>query len=263
MPWVLLFLWSSSLIASPTAPQQTATQTAPAPQRDPQAVAIVQHGVNAMGGAAPSDSTATGTINLVAGSQNENGTITILTKWTAETSEQINLPSGQRVVTYSNGQAAETTPSGSSTVVMQLAVTDQCAVFPLPLLIAALNNPDSSFQSVGQDTVNGAAAQHVQVWNSFASRPRLAALAPFSLLDIWFDASSGLPLKIAYTRRAAGGAAVPAFPVEVSFSNYTKFGGVSYPLQIQKSFNGTPWQTIIIQSVVFNTGLTDAQFQVQ
>jgi hypothetical protein len=34
-------------------------------------------------------------------------------------------------------------------------------------------------------------------------------------------------------------------------------------LEIQKSHNGTHWQTITIQSVSFNTGVTDAQFQVE
>jgi hypothetical protein len=87
-------------------------------------------------------------------------------------------------------------------------------------------------------------------------------LASFSTTDFWLDPSSGLPLKIAYSRRAGGGA-VPAIPVAVSFSNYTNVNGVLYPFQINKSFNGTPWQTITIQSVSFNTGLTAAQFQVE
>jgi hypothetical protein len=38
---------------------------------------------------------------------------------------------------------------------------------------------------------------------------------------------------------------------------------VLYPFQINKSYNGTPWEAITIQSVSFNTGLTTAQFQVE
>ncbi len=230
--------------------------------RDPQAVALVQLAATAMGGAAPSDSTATGTITVVAGSLTENGQITILTRGTNQTAEQISLPSGQRAVIYSNFEAKETTPSASGAVVTELAVTDQCPAFPLPLLLAALNNSDEAFQYVGQETLNGAAVQHVRVWNTFASNPHLQKLASFSTQDIWFDASSNLPVKLAYTRQAGSGA-VPAIPVEVLFSNYTNVNGVLYPFQIQKSYNGTPWQTITIQSVVFNTGLTDAQFQVE
>jgi hypothetical protein len=69
-------------------------------------------------------------------------------------------------------------------------------------------------------------------------------------------------MKISYSRRA-GGQGVPSFPVEVSFSNYIRVNGVLYPFQINKSFNGTPWETITIQSVAFNTGLTAAQFPVE
>jgi len=243
-------------------PGQATVQTAAQPQRDPQAVAIVQQAVKVMGGTAPTDSTAMGAVNLVAGSQSETGTITILTKGSAETSEQINLPSGQRVVVYSNGLASEITPTSSGQVIMELALADQCADFPLPLLLAALGNSDESFQYIGQESLNGAGVQHVRMSNSFASRPRLARLTLFSAVDVWFDPGSGLLVKLANMRRPGGGS-VPGAPVELRYSNYANFGGVLYPMQIQKSYNGTPWQTISIQSVVLDSGLTDAPFQVQ
>jgi len=255
--WALLLV---PLLLSLTVSGQTPGTTSV--QRDPQAVAAVQQAVKAMGGTAPSDSTATGAITRVAGSLTESGTITILTRGTTQTAEQINVPSGQTTAVYSNGQAAETTPSNSGAVVMELAVTDQTPDFPLPWLVAALNNSDESLQYIGQETLNGTAALHVRATNTFTSQPRLQKLAPLSVQDAWFDASSGLPLKIAYTRQAGGGAA-PRIPVALFFSNWTNVSGVIYPFQIQKSYNGTPWQTISIQSVVFNTGLTAAQFQVE
>jgi len=251
-----------SLAISSAAAPQTPQPAQTTPARDSQAVAILGQAVRAMGSSAPSDSTATGTITRVAGSLTENGTITILTRGTSQTAEQISVPSGQTAVIYSNGQAMETTPSGSSTAVMELAVTDQCPDFPLPWLVAALNNSDESLQYIGQETLNGAAALHVQATNTFASQPKLQKLAAFSVQDVWFDAASGLPVKLAYTRQAGGGA-VPRIPVQVSFSNYSNVGGVLYPMQVQKSYNGTPSQTITIQSVSFNTGLTDAQFPVE
>jgi hypothetical protein len=85
------FSWlvSTLLFVSPSPPQQAS----PAPTSDPQAVAAIQQAAIAMGGSAPSDSTATGTITTVAGSPTENGTITILTRGTDQTSEQIQTPS--------------------------------------------------------------------------------------------------------------------------------------------------------------------------
>jgi hypothetical protein len=246
---------------SPSQAQQSAT-VAQTTQRDAQALVLIQKSVTAFGTSVPLDSTATGTVTVVEGSTTQTGTIQILTRGTAQTVETIILPDGQRSIVYFNGNAKEVNVKGATNPPLELILTDQCVDFPLPLLLSVLNTPDEAYRYVGEETLDGTSAQHIQVWNTFASKPRLGKLSSFSTRDIWFDTSSGLPLKITYSRRAGGGS-VPAFPVEVTFSNYTNVNGVSYPFQINKSFNGTPWQTITIQNVSFNTGLTDAQFQVE
>lgn len=253
----LSFAFAISAVA-----QQTSSTSTQAPQRDPQAVAIVQQSVAAMARSAPSDSTASGTVTIVEGSTTQGGTIQVLTLGTGRTSETLSLPSGTRTVIYSNGDAKEITGTQAANPPLEAIVTDQSPDFPLPFLLAALNNADVSLVYVGAETLNGTAVQHIRIWNSFASKPRLQKLAPFSLRDIWLDSLSGLPLKVAYLRREGGGAA-PAIPVEVFFANYTNSGGVFYPFEIKKSYNGTPWQTITIQNVVFDTGLTKSQFIVE
>ena len=257
---VARFVLSFLLLLS-SSPCLNSQQSVATPERDPQAAAILQQSIVAFAKTSPTDSSANGTVTIVEGSTTQSGSIQILTRGAAQTMETLNLPGGQRSVTYSNGDAKEVIGSQATIPRLELIVTDQSADFPLPLLLWALNNSDEAFLYIGQETLNGTSTQHIQVWNTFASKPRLGKLAPFSARDIWFDTSSSLPLKIAFSRRAGGGA-VPAIPVEVLFSNYTNVGGVLYPFQINKSYNGTPWQTITIQNVSFNTGLTDAQFQV-
>lgn len=229
--------------------------------KDSQALAVLQQAVPAMGGTVPSDSTANGTVTTVAGSLTENGNIVILTRGADQTSEQTLTPHGSRVV-YSRGQASQITGSNLTSLSLELAVASQCPDFPLPLLAGALNDSDFAFQYVGQETVNGVSVLHIRFWNSFASQPALQQLAEFSVRDLWVDATTGLPRKLAYSRREAQGAA-PRIPVEVFYSNYRNVGGVLYPFLIQKSFNGTPWATVTISSVAFNTGLTDSDFPVQ
>jgi outer membrane lipoprotein-sorting protein len=231
-------------------------------ERDPRALAVLEESLVAMGRAVPSDSSATGIVTIVEGSTSDSGTIQILTRGSNQTAETINLSNGRRAVIYSNGEAREVHGTQSTVAVMELSVTDQCPDFPLPLLLSALKDLDEAFEYVGQDSLDGVSVQHVRVWDTFASDPRLQKLASFSAKDIWFDSRSGLPVKLAYSRRAGQGA-VPSFAVEVFFSNYTSAGGVLYPFEVKKSYNGTPWETITIQSVTFNTGLTDAQFQVE
>ncbi|HVB58722.1 MAG TPA: hypothetical protein VNE63_20140 [Candidatus Acidoferrales bacterium] len=233
-----------------------------APTRDPTAITLLQKSVAAMATSAPSDSSATGNISIVEGSTNESGSISIQTLGTGDTAETIDLPDGQRAVIYSYGDAKEVNGTQSVNPPVELIVVDQCADFPLPFLSAILGNPDESFRYIGPETLNGAPVQHIQVWNSFASKPRMQKLASFSTRDIWLDAESELPMKISYQRQPGEGA-VHVTRVEVFFSNYTKVNGVEYPFQISKSYNGLPWQTITIQSVAFNTGLTDTQFQTE
>lgn len=247
------------LLAIPLSAQQSGALSI---QRDPQAGALVQRSVAAMASTVPADSSATGTVTIVEGSTTQNGSIQILTLGSGQTSETLTLPSTQRVVVYANGDAKETVGSQSIIPTLEAAITDQCPDFPLPLLLAALNSPDFAFRYVGQETLDSVAAHHIQIWNTYSSNSHLKHLVSFSLRDVWFDATSGLPLKISYARRVADGAA-PAIPVVISFANFTKVNGVLYPFLIHKSLNGTPWQTITIENVSFNTGLTASQFQVE
>ncbi|HEY2548662.1 MAG TPA: hypothetical protein VGI46_21485 [Candidatus Acidoferrum sp.] len=253
------FAFSSCFTVAQQTPPPPATQS---PQHDAQAVTLVQQSVAAMAGTVPTDSSASGTVTIVEGSTTQSGSIQILTLGTSQTSETITLPDNQRATVYSNGDAKEVNSTVSLITPLQLSLTEESPDFPLPILLSALGNADEAFRYVGAETLNSEPVQHIQVWNSFASQPSRSALAPFSKLDIWLDSSSGLVVKLLYTRHTGGGAA-PAFPVEVQFSNYTKVNGILYPFQINKSFNGVPWQTITIQNVSFNTGLTAAQFQVQ
>jgi hypothetical protein len=234
---------------------QTQTSTQP-PVRDPQALTLLQASATAMGNVVPSDSTATGTITTEAGTLTENGTITILTRGTDQSSEQIQTPHGA-ILVYSRGQASNGAPLSG-----QRAMTSQSSFFPLPLIGGALNNSDSGFKYIGLETVNGSSAHHIQFWNSFASNPTGLTLSAFTTRDIWIDATSYLPLRISYVQRAAGGSA-PRIAVDVFFANYQNVGGILYPFSIQKSFNGTPSATITIQQVVFNTGLPDSNFPAQ
>lgn len=255
---LVLILLSSFFVSFPLNAQQTSLTV----QRDPTAIALIQKSVAAMATSVPSDSSATGNIIVVEGSTTESGSISVQTLGTGETAETINLSSGQREIIYSNGDAKEINGTQSVNPVVELIVTDQCADFPLPLLLGVLNNPDEAFQYIGQETLNGVSVQHIKVWNSFSSKPRLQKLASLSARDVWLDAASSLPVKLAYIRQPGEGA-VPSIRMEIFFSNYTNVNGVQYPFQITKSYNGTPWQTITIQNVSFNTGLTNSQFQTE
>lgn len=249
------------LMAQFAAAQQSPPGSSPAqPIRDPRAVAALQQAVLTMGTAVPSDSTALGTVTIVAGSKTEQGTIRILTRGTGQTSEEVQTPGEDRKLVFSQGQASETVGTTATPVPLERAATSQCRDFPLPFLVSLLNNPDEVLQFVGPEQV-GVSALHIRATNTYASLKRLQSLTEFSITDLWIDASSALPLKIVQVQRDGGGSA-PRTRMEVFFADYQNTGGVLYPRTIQKSWNGTPWMTITVQGVTYNTGLTDADFPV-
>src|SRR5271156_4828124 len=95
-----------SLSASLSA-QQTTSTSGPPVTRDAQAVLILGQALAVMGGAPPTDSVATGTIAIVAGSKSDDGTIRTLTRGADQSAEHIQLHGEADGVIYSRGQANE------------------------------------------------------------------------------------------------------------------------------------------------------------
>lgn len=228
---------------------------------DSQAIALVTQSVAAMGGTAPPDSVANGTVNTTTGGQTDSGTVRILTRGVDQSSLEYMTGSLNQREVYSQGSGSDVTVNGVTPQSLEFSSTSQACEFPLPLLLGAQQNPDTVFQYVGLETVNGVAAQHVRFWNSYASIAALQPLAEFGVRDLWLDATTNLPVKFAFQRRAADGS-VPAVAIEVVLSNYQNVNGILYPFSIEKVVSGNLWAIITIQSVTFNNGLTDADFPI-
>jgi hypothetical protein len=144
---------------------------------------------------------------------------------------------------------------------LEQAASSRSLHFPLPFLNGLLSNSDFSLQYIGQESVGSALANHIQVQNTFASSPSFQFLSEFTSADIWLDATSTMPVKISMVRRYGGGSS-PKIPISVSYSNYQIVSGVRYPFTIQEYLTSTLWATTTIQSVSFDTGLTDTNFAV-
>ncbi len=254
---------STSLLLSAlvvfSAPNLQAQQV---PQRDSQALVLLQRAVTAMAPVAPTDSAASGTITIVAGGETQTGTVRILTRGTDQFAELMQTDKGSRSWVVSGLGAREQQGASSKNLSVEAALSGLVPFYPLPLLAGALANPDSAFILIGEESLDGTLTYHVRLWNTFASNAEFQNLAAFSVKDVWLDAATGLPRRLTCERRDASGSAERA-RLAVSYSDYRNIGGVLYPFHIEKSLNGTPWQTITLQSVAFNTGLTDADFPVQ
>jgi len=233
-----------------------------APQRDAQAVYMVAQSVSAMGGIVPPSSLAVGAMDLVEGSSQETARIRTVTRGLEESREEFQTSQGLRGAVYSRGFAAELSNTGLKPTSMEFAASSQSPCFPLILLASALNNPDFTFEYLGQESLDGSPVHHIRFWNTYRSDSRLQHLADFSVKELWIDAFSGLPRKLAYDQREAAGAA-PSIRIEAYYSDYRNVGGVLYPFLIRRSYNGTPWATIRIENVTLGIALSDSDFQVR
>jgi len=199
------FALSFLLIFIPS-PRLNSQQSTSAQPRDPQAIALLQSSVRAMGGSVPSDSVATGSVVVVAGSLTTSGTVRILTRGTDQTLEQLSLPQSTVATIYSRGTANATTNGTTESLPLERTASCQSPAFPLPFIAAALANPDEAIQYVALETSGQSLLQHIRIWNTYNSNSVLQFLSDFTTTDIWLDSSTSLPRTVSFTRRDGGGA---------------------------------------------------------
>ena len=226
--------------------------------RDAKAIAILTQTFKALGGSLPADSQASGTFDRVAGSTKDSGSIQVLTRGYTQTSETLAVGDTTTQLVFSQGYAVQKDDRARVRLSLERSLSSDSAIFPLVLVAAAVQDPNSGVQFIASETVNGVAAYHVKVWRIISDQ-NFAGLSEFAAKDIWVATDSGLPLEVAYEVRDGDGAA-SGTPVAIFFSDYRSVNGIVYPFLIAKNVNGTPYMTIHISNVSFDTGLTDSDF---
>src|SRR6202022_1643020 len=176
MPFSRPALLVVALLSIPVVAAQQPS-TPPAPQRDPQALAILQRSLTAMGGRVPADSVAIGTIALVEGSTRQTGTIRMTTRGLDQTSEQIDAGDDHRRIVFSNHQAVQTMRGSEKQLSMEMAAASRSYCFPLLLVASGLQNLDYTVQYVGLESLGISQVHHVHIWETFSAKPKLLHLA--------------------------------------------------------------------------------------
>jgi len=123
-------------------------------------------------------------------------------------------------------------------------------------------NLDVGIENLGVENLDGSQAYHFVLTDTFRSLPDSQSFSPLTRHEIWVDTASGLITQISWRRYSGIGPADYSVTFVARYTNYTSENGVCYPRHIEISVNGTPWTSIQITSVALNTGLTDADFQV-
>lgn len=217
------------LIAQFATAQQTVTST-------PQGPSLLQQSLAALtGGQSITDVTLSGTVERIAGSDDETGTSTLKAISGDAGRVDLSLPSGQRSEIL-NGTT--TPPAGSWSgldgfshpIAYHNLLTDSAWFFPVFGIANKLSTAGYVATYIGQETHNGQPVQHISVsqTSSVPDAPGAPTFQHLTQVDFFLDSTTLLPAAIAFNIHPDNDAGLD-LPVEVRFSDYRLVSGLRCP----------------------------------
>jgi hypothetical protein len=266
---ILSFL-AALLLAFPNlhgSPQASAPQSSSSSQ----AVTLLTQSAAAMtGNVSLSDVTLSGTVQYIAGSDDESGTAVLKAIAVGASSVILSLPAGPRSEILNTSVASPvgtwSGPDGvSHSIAFHNLLTGPAWFFPVFAIAPSLSASGGYIATyIGPETHNGQAVQHVSVSQSSPPTASLGvvSLGHLSQLDFFLDATTLLPAAIDFNIHPDNNAGLD-LPVEVQFSDYRATNGAQVAYHVQKYLNKTLLLDFQAQTVIFNTGLSASTFSAQ
>ncbi len=257
---VSLLLISRASVGIPQTPQVVSS----APQRDPQAVAILQQSLDLAGGLSAigvvADYTASGAITYYWAGQDVAGSATICGRGLDQFRMDASLPNGVRSWVANHGKAFEKAEDGTvSQVPGPSFISPSSLIFPYIQLVQALKDKTFSVEFKGLTAIDGNSAYDIQVQRGFALPDGTIQTTEIGALDVFIDASS---FRVVMTRDEArpprNSAEGP--PHEMRFSDYRSINNLLVPFSISETIGGQSTWQIQLSNFAFNSGLTDSNF---
>ncbi len=262
---VLAFAASLLLIANSSAGiPQTPTTTTNTPQRDPQAIAILQQCLNLAGGVSTvgtlADYTASGTITYHMAVQDVPGSVAIYGRGLDQFRMDVTMPTGVHSWVASHGKAFEKAEDGTVSQVLGLSfISPSSLFFPYIQLVQALKDKSFSIEFKGLTTVDGNSTYDIRVRRGFALPDGTAQTTEIGALDVFIDATSSQIImtreEVRPPRNSAEGP-----PHEMRFSDYRSINNVLVPFLVSETVGGQSTWQVQLSDLSFNSGLTDSNF---
>jgi hypothetical protein len=236
--------------------QSQPTSSLPPPVRDPQAIAVLQSAITALGGtsavAAITDATVVGTEQDVSNPGGPAATFT----WQSAGSEfrfTTQNSNGPYIALSGHGTPAQQKQGNWLPWPYHVARTCQPFYLPAVALYAELQDPNHTLTYVGPVTVNGNSAIKI---HTFDASDKVGPLV--TPQDWYFDPVSFLPLRVDYLFPYQDDAN-HASPLSMGFANYQNVGGILVPYQLQLQLISAS-TVATITSATFNAGLSSSTF---
>ena len=253
-------------IPIPSRPQQSTSTTT---TTSPQATTLLAQSSSALSGTTTvSDVTLSGTVQSIAGSDDETGTVSLEAMAPGESRMDLTLSASIRseIRTFDANGNLIGAWSGSDGIQHPISyhnmLTDSSWFFPALTVSRLVSNSAEIETYVGQETLNGQAVLHLSV-----SRPPSVAVTStpviehLSMMDFYLDPTTLLPVALMFTTHPDDNFLVD-IPVQILFSDYQTINGVQIPFHVQKFLNNSLLLDLQIQTAVLNSGLSPSGFGV-
>jgi hypothetical protein len=259
-----LVLFVSLLAVVTATAQQPSPSAAQAPQRDPQALTILNQALAASGGstlvASIQDFTATGTIICFWAGEDVPGSVSIYSKG-VEFRMDAHMPAGTQSLIV-DGTVGTFQPLNGQKILLPSTngITAGSLTFPAKRISSALSNASTNLSYLGLVNWNGSQIYRVHV--APLADPALSTNGKFGTLgsfDLYIDTASYRVLELAETIWWDGDV-TKSYSHELMFSNYTSTNGLSVPFSITEKFGGQQTWSATLTSITFNSGLSDSLF---
>jgi hypothetical protein len=225
--------------------------------RDPQALALIQKAVDAIGGVAAfagiQDCTVQGQVQVAPDSPFYDGGF-IWKNAGREFRYENPRADGTQILVSGHGKPALQENGSVSPTTLQAGIAKIPPHLMPRLLVDALQNPNVQVSPISDGKVAGKPA--IQIALSDASTKLAASLTS----QVWFfDSTSALPLRVEY-RVPSNGDANITVGAAVEFLDFRVVSGIVVPFQLVL-YQEDPLDSVLtLKSVQFNTGIDPSEF---
>ncbi len=254
---MLFCLWSvSSLAQAPT----------PAPQ--PTGAGILALSLNASGAANSLNPvqgfTANGTITYFWSAKPVQAPATIRARGRQQFRLDATLPAGIRSIAINGNSGARKEETGKLTPIpMHNTVSMGESTFPYLSIAAALTDPAVTISYVGSVQLGTQTLRQVRITRNFpAAQDPKGIVAKLSQTDYFVDSQTNLVVKTTdFTHPIE--TLTRDYLREVSLESYKTINGIAVPTLVREKIAGQKIWEFSLQTITFNTTLTDTDFTLQ
>jgi hypothetical protein len=256
----------SFLLILSSSPRLDAQQSTTTPQRDPQAVDILNQCLNLAGGistiGAIVDYTASGVITYHWAGKDVDGNVTVRGRGLDQFRMDASLPTGVRSWAASRGVSSQQAEDGSVSQRRGFAALNPSS-FAFPYMQLAAATKSSNFQLLNRGIVQlyGQSAYDIRVLGfSLQGSPSQDPKTELDATDFFIDTST---LQVVMLREMPlPSANSPPGPLhQIRFSDYRTVNGVLVPFTIAEAVGGQETWIIHLDRISFNSGLVQSDFE--